>query len=384
MATKTEATEILRTFLAEETAGRGGKYWQMNWFRVEPIAAKAGALLGPEEVERFFFHFLQRRDTPPAVPQTALPRLLAAWRALLPKRERGGYHDEWHVQTFVFGFTHEGTTPGELRDAATLKARLKLVTHLEKFSHLPGVRAKRPGFLAFTDQAGHVLDVLRLLRYRLDYGRGENDSYSFTEVRYWGLVFIVLLSRDHRTELLTELLDPGLDLAGRDETMGILNEFMQAVLPECGPDETAFHGLAARLAAQEAARAGETESAALARELGLPYAAGEAWEIVVQAPAAGHTAWYHPPFVKLEFKPDPDWDWHVYLRTEEHYFSEHGGRITQNDGDLPPVGRLAAFPAWLRSLRENHGLAFDFAKGHVLCGRKRSAAKLVLRWLEGG
>lgn len=384
MADKTEATEILRTFLAEEKAGRGGKFWQMNWLYVEPVAPKAASLLPPEEAERVFFNILQRNDAPPAVPQAALPLLLAAYEALLAKRERGGFRARWHIPTFVFGFTQDATTPGKLRDAATLKARLKLVTHLAKFAHLPGMRAKRTGFQPFVDQAGHILDALRLIGFRLDYGRGENENYDYANLSYWGLVLTVLSSRDHRTALLGEMLDPALDLPRREEVIGILHEFVQSVLPDVGEDETEFRALADHLAARERERIGETESAAIARQLGLPFQDGEDWEVSVRAPVMGHATWFNSPGIYLRFRPHPDDEWRVTLTAGDHEYTDWKGRDMTPAGDLPRLARLAEFPAWLRGIGESHGLVFDFAKADIRCGRKRSAAKLIQRWIEGG
>ncbi|TDR93593.1 hypothetical protein [Enterovirga rhinocerotis] len=383
MADKSASADLLRAFVADEESGEG-RFWTMNWHRIAPLAGKAPALLPPDEVEPFFLHYLRRGGAPSTVAQAAIPPLLAAYRRLLPGRRRGGYADHWHVLTFLFGFVQDGATPGVLNDAATLKDRQKLVAHLLKFSHLPGMRAKAKGLEAFTGQAGHILDVLRLLGYRLDYGAGENDSYDYTNVRYWGFVFVVLLSKDHRTTLLDEMLDASLDLPRRPEMLAILNEFVQAVLPRCNPDETAFRELAAHLAKQEAARSGRTESAALAATLNLPFAEGEDWVVDIKAPAPGHTAWYNPPHVTLTFRPDPDHDWQLQLVAGTHRFSEWSGHVTQNDGGLEPLGKgnLAAFPAWLRRVRDEHGLVFDFSKGRISCGKKRSAAKLLLTWIE--
>lgn len=53
------------------------------------------------------------------------------------------------------------------------------------------------------------------------------------------------------------------------------------------------------------------------------------------------------------------------------------------DTDLSRLKRLADVPAWLRGIRESHGLTFDPAKARIYWGKKRPAAKLITRWIEG-
>ncbi|MBP0577995.1 hypothetical protein J8I29_01620 [Labrys sp. LIt4] len=378
-----QASEILRVFIADEESG-ARTFWAMNWNRITPLAGKATDLLPSEEAERFYLCFLRCEGKAPAVPPSALPSLLAAYRNLLPEREKGGYRHHWHVFTFLFGFVEQKTTPGELRDAKTLTERLKLINHLQKFSHLPGMRGKPDGFKAAGMHAPHILDVLRLLGYRSDYGQGENDSYDVVNLTYWGLVFVVLWSKSHRTALLTEMLDEQLDLPKREQIESILHEFVQAVLPACDTDEKAFHALATQLAAKQRARVNLTESVALAQSLDLPFEEGEDWIVSIAAPATGHTAWYKPPNLKLEFRADADYDWSLQLNAGQFRLSERDGYLSDNVGGLPSLGRLADFPAWLHGIEKSHGLRFDLAKGRIFCGKKRSAAKLITRWIESG
>jgi hypothetical protein len=387
MPDENDAIEILRTFIADEDKDLGtdahGGFWPRNWHRIAPLAEKAERLLGADEHQQFCLHYMRRESTPPIVSQNALPRLLAAYRDLWPRVDWSRSLVERHVLTFIFGFDQKGRLPSELLQAADLKVRKKLIAHISSFAHLPGMRAKPRGFLPFVSQAQHIHQVLRHIGYRHDNRNGENSDYRYANLRFWGLVYTVLLAKETRAKLLADMLDERLDLPKRNDTQAILNHFVQAVLPTCDQDEVEFRALADRLAALERTRAGLTESVALAQTLGLPFEDDEAWAVEIKAPAVGHAVWYNPPNIKLEFRPDPDHDWHLQLTAGEHRLSEYSGKVTQNDGRLEPLGKLAAFPAWLRQIRQAHGLAFDFAKGRISCGKKRSAAKTLMQWIEG-
>lgn len=388
MPSQQEAQSILQQFIADEEAdlaGRGGgSFWPSNWHRITPLEARAETLLDAAAHERFCLHYLRRTHVPPAMSEAALPRVLDAYRQWLPRAQSGDSGAKPHALVFLFGFDARGALPGALKDLKTLQARRKLLTHLGNFSHLPGMRAKPKGFQPFLPLAGHILQVLRHTSYRQDYASVDAPYHAFTDLRFWGMVYIVLMTPSLRETLLADLMDGHPDLPRRDEVLGILNEFVQAVLPNCAAEETGFLALAAKLDAQQRSRAAQTESAALARQLQLPFGENEAWNITINAPLRGHDRWYSPPYMQLVMQPDPDFDWRLLLDTGKQRYSVNSGDTLQNDGKLPPLAKLADVPQWLAQIRSSHGLDFDFDQGRIACGRKRAMAKTIRQWIDGG
>jgi hypothetical protein len=388
MPSQQEALSILQQFIADEDAdlaGRGGgSFWPSNWHRITPLEGKAETLLDAATHERFCLHYLRRTHVPPTLSEAALPRLLDAYRQWLPHAQQGDGGAKPHALVFLFGFDTHGALPGALKDLKTLQARRKLLTHLGNFSHLPGMRAKPKGFQPFLPLAEHILQVLQHTAYRQDYADIDDAYHQFTELRFWGMVYIVLMSPALRETLLADLMNGHPDLPRRDEVLGVLHEFVQAVLPSCGAEETGFLALAKKLGAQQRGRAAETESAALAKHLQLPFGEDEAWNIAINAPLRGRDRWYSPPYMHLAFQPDPDFDWRLLIDTGTHRYSIDNGKTLQNDGKLPPLAKLADVPQWLAQIKTSHGLDFDFDQGRIACGRKRAMAKTLRQWIDSG
>jgi hypothetical protein len=323
--------------------------------------------------------------TIPAVSEKEFPVLVEAYRALLTKIDASG---SGHLAgrlplLFCFGFDEQGELPsGPTTTAADLKARLKLVTQAGKYSNLPGQRDKLKNFLPFAADAEQVLETLRHLRYRLT-RRADSASSSFSiSLVFWGFVLTGLLSEKTRLALVEDMLGDTYALPEQHRYLAILHETAQAVMPMAAGD-AAFADLGARLAAIQQARRDATESVALARQLGLPFGDQEAWSIRIALHLDGNPAKRsYAPDLSLEIAPDPDYPWRLHLRTDAGQFSEWAGSVSQNDLGIQGVGQLHAFPAWLRSTRERHGLSFVLDDpGNISCGRKRAAAKLIEAWL---
>ncbi|MFS8147335.1 hypothetical protein [Rhizobium sp. BR 249] len=384
---------LLRTFIADENQAfaerRQGKFWPANHHRIGPLAAKVSGLLDPNEQIDFYFHFMRVAAAVPSVGDKEMPLLLEAYGRMLPFLDLGGIiqMSRRHKLLFVFGFDDTGALPsGETVSAKALKARLKLITQVGAYTTMPAQREKKAKFAPFTDEAVRILEVFRHLGYRHDRRYGE-DLYSVTDLRFWGMVFICLLNKATRADLLADMLEGKYDLMRRAEQQAILHRYVEAVLPDVGPDEERFLMLAQRLKKIELARRNATESVDLAQRLKLPFGEEEDWEIHIAVPLRGTED--HPLIarnaVRLHIRPNPDWEWELSARIAGRgEFSEDEKKSYRNELGFPLLGRgnLHAFPAWLRQLREKNGLDFDIGAADIRVGRKRAAAKLVARWLE--
>ncbi|OWV80478.1 hypothetical protein ATY78_07270 [Rhizobium sp. R635] len=383
---------LLRTFISDENQAfaerRHGKFWPANHHRIGPLAAKVSGLLDPNEQIDFYFHFM-RAAAVPSVGDKEMPLLLEAYGCMLPFLDLGGIiqMSRRHKLLFVFGFDDTGALPsGETVSAKALKARLKLITQVGAYTTMPAQREKKAKFAPFAGEAVRLLEVFRHLGYRHDRRYGE-DLYSVTDLRFWGMVFICLLNKATRADLLADMLEGKYDLMRRAEQQAILHRYVEVVLPDVGPDEERFLMLAQRLKKIELARRNATESVDLAQRLKLPFGEEEDWEIHIAVPLRGTED--HPLIarnaVRLHIRPNPDWEWELSARIAGRgEFSEDEKKSYRNELGFPLLGRgnLHAFPTWLRQLRENNGLDFDIGAADIRVGRKRAAAKLVARWLE--
>ena len=389
----TADANLMRTFIADENQAfaerRQGKFWPANHHRIGPLAAKVSGLLDAGEQVDFYFHFMRVAGGLPLVGEKEMPLLIEAYRRLLPFLDLGGViqMSRRHKLLFVFGFDDTGALPsGETVSAKALKARLKLIAQVGAYTTLPAQRDKKAKFAPFADEAVRILEVFRHLGYRHDRRYGE-DSYNVTNLRFWGMVFICLLNKATRADLLADMLEGEYVLMRRVEQLAILHRYVEAVLPDIEADEERFRSLAQQLREIELARRNATETVALAQRLGLPFEDDEDWEINVAIPLRGTAD--HPLIasnvVRLQIRPNPDWEWELTARLAERgEFLESEKKSYRNELGFPVLGRgnLHAFPAWLRKLREENGLDFDTGAADIRVGRKRAAAKLLAQWLE--
>ena len=383
------SSALLRTFIADDDAAfaakqRFGSFWTIHHYRIGPLLTKAARLLSPEERKKLYFHAL-RRGILPAVPEEEFARLLSAYQDLLPILDVSSANSLDRISAlFCFGFDPDGELPaGTTKTARAFKLHLKTHAQTQRYTTPPAQLEKLEKFVPFAGEAPRILETLRHLGYRHDRRFGET-SYRYTDLRFWGLVLIALIAGETRIAVLRDMLDGPYDIPKRDEHLSILNETVQAVLPHAA-DDAEFSELAARLSVLEAERRDATDSVAWARSLSLPFAPDEDWvvRIALHEERNPRKLSYQPDLV-LEIRPDPTWPWHLRINTGRGRFSEWAGEVAQNDMGLDPLGpgKLLSFPQWLRSTREKHGLSFVLADGkNISCGRKRTAAKIVARWL---
>lgn len=384
---------LCRAFIADEDEAlqqeRQGHFWPQNHHLLGPHAAKLPAALTPDQRTRFYFHYLRVAGGIPAVSNKELPLLRDAYRQVLPLQDRGYpvNSSERHINLLVFGFDESGSLPiGETSTATDLKTRLKLVSQLGKYTTLPNQRAKKVKFAPFAEDGERILQLLRHLRYRHDRRYGD-DLYDTVNLRFWGMVLTALLNPEVRTELVRDMLDGDMAFPNRETHLDILHKTVQAVLEDCAPRETEFHQWAGRLAEVHRARREATESAMLARALGLPFEAGEDWQVRIRIPQEGNDGQgWQAPNLMLNLMPEPDWDWELRIEDAKgRRFVEGSKGPVRNDMGMEGLGKgnLGRFPRWLRALREQYGMVYDVPRADISAGRKRSAGRLIQDWLEG-
>ncbi len=387
------APDILKAFIADEDRAfaerRQGSFWPGNHHGISPFAAKASKFLDADECVAFFFHYMRITGTVPAVGQKDLPLLVDAYRQLLRHFDLEGIIQMARrpATLFIFGFDESGILPsGETISAAVLKQRIKLVSQVGNYTSQPAQRDKKDRFAIFADQANRVLETLRHLSYRHDQRYGA-DNYDATNLIFWGMIFICLLSKITRAEVLADMIDGQYDLIRRDEQLTMLYRYVETVLPDIGPEESAFLILANRLGDFCLARRNAAETLALVKELGLNFGADKDWTIQISIPLRGSQkpALIAPTVVKVAMRPEPDHQWDLLVRVEKQgIMSEREKRgVSQNDLGLPALGRgnLRDLPQWLSQLREHHALDFDVQAADIRVGRNRGAVKLLKAWL---
>ncbi|MCU5783671.1 hypothetical protein MA04_02971 [Alcanivorax balearicus MACL04] len=384
---------LCRAFIADEDEAleqkRQGLFWPRNHHLLRPHAAKLPAALTLDQRTRFYFHYLRVAGGIPAVSNKELPLLHEAYRQVLPLQDQGHpiNSSTRHINLLVFGFDDNGPLPmGATSSAKELKARLKLVTQLGKYTTLPNQREKKSKFLPFANEGERILQVLRHLRYRHDRRYGD-DLYNTVNLRFWAMVLTALLSPEVRADLVGDMLDGNMAFPNRETHMDILHKTVQAVLEYCTPEEEDFRRLAGRLADLYRTRREATESATLARSLNLPFDPDEDWQVSIRLAQEGTDGLsWRPPNLALTLMPEPDLDWDIrIIDAKGRHFSERCKGILRNDMDMDGLGagNLARFPDWLRALRERHGIAYDITQADVRAGRKRSAGRLIQGWLKG-
>src|SRR5690606_4094561 len=155
-------------------------------------------------------------------------------------------------------------------------------------------------------------ETFRHLNYRYD-RRFVGNLHDVTDLAFWGMVFICLLSRSTRADIAADMVEEKYDLVRRDEQMAMLHRYVEAALPDVDTDEVQFRALALRLKDIAIARRNATESVALAQRLGLPFDMDENWDVHISIPLRGTegSPLIARNVVRLLIRPDPDWQWEL-------------------------------------------------------------------------
>ncbi|MCF3932113.1 hypothetical protein L1787_01630 [Acuticoccus sp. M5D2P5] len=387
----TDPQDILRTFIEDESTAwaerRQGKFWPRNHHRITPLLRRAGTVLTPAETGELFFHLLHVTGGLPPMREGEFPMAVAAYERLLPDIDRLGISQlaKRHETLFLFGFDEMGVLPsGRVDSAKTFAARRKLVEHSGKYTTLPAMRAKLDSFSALGEHAPVILETLRHLSY-IHAPITITGHYDVTNLQFWGMVLVVLLDDRTRVELLRDMLELADALPCREDHMSILNATVAAVRSRVGADEFEFHGLADRLGAECTVRRDASETAVLARTLGLPFEADEDWSIRIALYEAGATKRPVNPDLSITMRPHPTRAWEILLRYPGiGRYSECDGKVYSNEADLVPLGKgnLGRLPEWLKEESARLGLIFPIEAAQISVGRKRSAISILKRWLD--
>ncbi|MGQ4273698.1 hypothetical protein [Terrihabitans sp. B22-R8] len=388
--TQSDPAELARAFIADQENAGGSKpsFWTMNHHRLAPIAGKLPGALEPAERTAFYAFYMQRSGGFPPVPEKEIPLLVDAYRRLLPgiDQSRPNHMETRFDSLYVFGFDDAGELPGGALDSAKdLKVRLKTLVQVGKYTTLPAQRDKKDKFRPFIGEAPRLLQMLRHLDYVHD-RRRSGEAFDLVNLRLWGMILIILLNPETRTELLRGLVEGAPDLPRRDEYLALLYTMVRAMADEAGGEETRFHELVGKLAAIEKARRDKTESAALVRALDLDLADEFDWTISISVAEQGSERSPHlAPHLRLSVRSEPDFEWEVeFTHSTLGRYSESPKKVYRNDAGVKPLHRLDAFPSWLRDIAEASGAVFDVDNIAVLAGRKRSVAKRVIEWVREG
>lgn len=333
--------------------------------------------LNTDLLRQFITH---QRNTLAAVPQAEFAALQQAYRRLLTL-DRPAVLARPLPLLWLFGFDERGpVTGGPTADASELKQRLKLLAYVGKFTNLPGQRAKARNFTAFTSQGERLLATLRHLGYRHEQ---REDDYWFTQLSFWGMVMVVLLTPGARVELLRDFVDSDLKLPRLGEHHAILLGHAKAALPLAEPAEPDFIALIERLSRTERTRCATSESMALATALDLGLD-GDDWMIGIMVPEAGGSGY----LLGLSLRPKSEFDWSLHIGDGDNHsrFDERNGTVLRNDVGITPLGagNLQAFPRWLKQAEQELGIRFDLGASTFGVGRKRSAAARLRAWIEKG
>ncbi|MGO7338479.1 hypothetical protein AB9E32_34950, partial [Rhizobium leguminosarum] len=79
------------------------------------------------------------------------------------------------------------------------------------YTTMPAQRDKNAKFVPFSDEAVRILEFFRHLGYRHDRRYGE-DLYDVTNLSFLGMVFICLLNKATRAELVADMIEGKYDL----------------------------------------------------------------------------------------------------------------------------------------------------------------------------
>ncbi len=320
------------------------------------------------------------RNALAAVPQAEFAALQQAYRSLLPlEKGRPGGLPRSLPLLWLFGFDENGPVAGKpTANAAELNRRLKLLNYLGKFDHLPGQRSKARNLAAFVGEGERLLATLRHSDYRHE-KRG--DDYWVTNLGFWGMVMIVLLTPGSRVDLLRDFLDGGLNLPRQSEHHAILLDHAEAALPLAQPAEPEFIALIDRLSQAERARRTGSETMALAKALDLGFD-GDDWVIGIAISEEGDAGY----LLGLSLRPKPEFDWSLHISDGDNHscFDERNGTVIRNDAGITPLGagNLQAFPRWLKQTERELEVRFDLGASRFTVGRKRTAIARLRAWIE--
>ena len=199
-------------------------------------AARKASLLSPALLRKIYFHILRQNAIPKKCGKNDLDALLLAYQDLMAELHRG-YPAVFFPKLkglLVFGYSGQleldRETPPSYEE---FKQRLKLLAQCEKYSHVPGMLAKIEKFRPFADDdktVQRILALLRLLRYQpSDFTSVHSMAHFSIDLKFWGLITIVLLNKKHQLDLLNDIFTAKTSLPHFDENIQLLARFVDAI-----------------------------------------------------------------------------------------------------------------------------------------------------------
>lgn len=237
-----DGAAALRQFIADEDRSVGterqGCFWPYHSYLLKPLIAKAPQWLDPVERRRLYFHLFRVAWHSARLDAVEYEVARTAYDDLLPLLDRGPATAAVTLQlALLFGYDGRGPLPGAfVEDEANYLLWCKVWRQCGTYTAIPNMLTKVDRFRQFAGDPQVVARALATLRHlRYEHGFGY-----FIELRFWGLMLIVLLAggaeRDQLLDDVSQLPDRDRDaeLDGRGTTTafhGILNRYVLATKP---------------------------------------------------------------------------------------------------------------------------------------------------------
>lgn len=226
--------EMLLAFIEDEdyaiATGKQGYLWPSHHGLIASSILKAGWHLSEDQRTQAYFHYLRLNKLPPALPQGEFSHLVTAYRKIIPILDSSSaYLARRHILLFCFGFDERGSLPdGATTNPEQLKDFTKFIVQCQKYTSLPGQRAKVKNFTAFAHHSERLYQTLKHLGYRYD--RRYGDTIWSIDLVFWGMVLTILLNEKRGTDLLHDFLRGDYKISFRDKNLPLLHMTAQAVL----------------------------------------------------------------------------------------------------------------------------------------------------------
>ena len=204
------AASFFREYIADEEAalreGRQGHFYASNWPALESMREMVEDLLGPEERQRLYFHWM-RAQGKAWCSKNDFDLLKRAYQEIIPMLDFS-YPRNISFQRFIgiylFGFDDRGAlTEGATVDFESFSKFNVILSSFVSWKELPKKKKKFSSFANTPGIAARILQTLRHVNYRhVPY---DVDAFSTLNVDFWCLCFIVLLNARTSPQLVGDL-----------------------------------------------------------------------------------------------------------------------------------------------------------------------------------
>lgn len=198
-------------------------------------AAKKASLLSASLLRKIYFHILRKSALPKKCNQGDLETLFFAYQDLMAELHRGypSVHFPKLSGLLVFGYSGQlNLDKALLPNHDEFQHRISILNQCNKYSHLPGMLDKIDKFRRFSDDdkaAKRLLALLRVLNYQpSDFNSPHSIAYFSIDLKFWGMVAIVLLNKNLGQDVLGDFFAMKATLPHFDEHAKILARFVDA------------------------------------------------------------------------------------------------------------------------------------------------------------